>query len=58
MWILSIGFSAYCGGLWLAAVRFLIEMAQILDQEDKVAEYKEILEKGKQSYEKKLWNGK
>ncbi|XP_072050997.1 non-lysosomal glucosylceramidase-like [Amphiura filiformis] len=51
------GASAYCGGLWLAAVKFLIEMAQVLGQEDDVGDYKDILEKGKQSYEKKLWNG-
>lgn len=50
--------SAYCGGLWLAAVRCLIEMAMILGQEDDVGDYKAILEKGKASYEQKLWNGK
>lgn len=50
--------SAYCGGMWLAALRMMIEMATILKKEDDVLHYKEILDKGKVSYQTKLWNGK
>lgn len=50
--------SAYCGGMWLAALRMMIEMATILKKEDDVLHYKEILDKGKVSYQNKLWNGK
>eukprot|EP00105_Crassostrea_gigas_P009539 XP_011424529.1 PREDICTED: non-lysosomal glucosylceramidase-like isoform X1 [Crassostrea gigas] len=51
------GASAYCGGMWLAALRMMIEMATILKKEDDVLHYKEILDKGKVSYQNKLWNG-
>lgn len=50
--------SAYCGGMWLAGLRMMIEMATILKKEDDVLHYKEILDKGKVSYQNKLWNGK
>ncbi|XP_061171988.1 non-lysosomal glucosylceramidase-like [Saccostrea echinata] len=55
-WTMS-GASAYCGGMWLAALRMMIEMATILKKEDDVLHYKEILDKGKVSYQEKLWNG-
>ena len=50
--------SAYCGGMWLAALRMMIEMATILKKDDDVLHYREILDKGKVSYQTKLWNGK
>ena len=49
--------SAYCGGLWLAALRCMIEMADILGHITDSLEYSAILDKGKESFEKKLWNG-
>ncbi|KAK3097227.1 hypothetical protein FSP39_007733 [Pinctada imbricata] len=52
------GASAYCGGMWLAVLRMIIEMGDILKETDQMDKYREILEKGKKSYEKKLWNGK
>ncbi|XP_022092743.1 non-lysosomal glucosylceramidase-like [Acanthaster planci] len=53
------GASAYCGGLWLAALRCMVEMAHILGHEDTDAsEYSALLDKGRKSYEDKLWNGK
>ncbi|XP_077870346.1 non-lysosomal glucosylceramidase-like [Saccoglossus kowalevskii] len=52
------GASAYCGGLWLAAVRAMMEIAKILDEEDQFKKYSDVLIQGKSSYEKKLWNGK
>lgn len=51
-------YSAYCGGLWLGALRCMCEMAKLLDHQDALQEYQAILEKGKASYDKKLWNGK
>lgn len=52
------GVSAYCGGLYLAALRCMCEMAQLMGDTKAKAEYAEILARGKDSYEKKLWNGK
>jgi non-lysosomal glucosylceramidase len=43
--------------MWLAALRMMIEMATILKKEDDVLHYREILDKGKVSYQTKLWNG-
>lgn len=49
--------SAYCGGMWLAALRMMVEMARELDMQDDVTTYQGMLDKGKDSFEKKLWNG-
>lgn len=54
-WVMD-GPSAYCGGLWLAALHCMCEMANIIDQSDDSKKYNEILEKGKKSFEEKLWN--
>ncbi|XP_055381934.1 non-lysosomal glucosylceramidase isoform X2 [Condylostylus longicornis] len=51
------GPSSYCAGLWLAALQCISAMATILDQPNDCIKYQEILEKGKRSYEEKLWNG-
>lgn len=51
-------YSAYCGGMWLAALRLTVEMANILEDSENQKKYSEILEKGKAAFEKKLWNGK
>lgn len=51
------GASAYCGGMWLAALRLTVEMANILEDSESQKKYSEILEKGKAAFEKKLWNG-
>ena len=50
-------FSAYCGGLQVAALRSCIEMAQIMNDKDLVKEYDEWLQVAKKSYSEKLWNG-
>ncbi|ESP03323.1 hypothetical protein LOTGIDRAFT_237752 [Lottia gigantea] len=52
------GASAYCGGLWLAALRVLCEMGFILGKTDDVDRYAAILKRGAESYQDKLWNGK
>ncbi|XP_047139397.1 non-lysosomal glucosylceramidase isoform X1 [Hydra vulgaris] len=55
-WVVT-GPSAYTGGLWLSALRCIIEIAHILGLSQSISKYKSILERGKKSYEKKLWNG-
>lgn len=49
-------YSAYCGGLWLASLYCMSVMANVLDFPDECIKYTEILEKGKASFEDKLWN--
>ncbi|MBD3405264.1 MAG: glucosylceramidase [Candidatus Lokiarchaeota archaeon] len=51
------GVSAYCGGLYLASVKCMIEMAIILGDEKIVTKYQKILKNGLSVYEEKLWNG-
>lgn len=54
-WVMD-GPSAYCAGLWLAALQCITTMANLLDRPEDSAKYTEILEKGKQALEEKLWN--
>ena len=49
--------SAYCGGLWLAALRVMSEIAMILGCPGDSKKYNNILQRGKKAYERKLWNG-
>ena len=51
------GESAYCGGLYLAALRASEEMAKLMNQPDAAREYRALFERGQQSFIKKLWNG-
>ena len=51
-------FSAYCGGLWLAALRTMSEIAKILGYPEDIRKYSNILQRGRRAYERKLWNGK
>lgn len=55
-WTMS-GVSAYCGGLWLAALRTTIEMAVILDDPGTKDKFAAVLAKAKPVFNKKLWNG-
>ena len=50
--------SAYCGSLWLCALRMFVESAKILGHTEDHDKYNEVLNKAKESYEIKLWNGK
>jgi non-lysosomal glucosylceramidase len=52
------GVSAYCGGLWLAAVRATEEVANTLGDEKTATEYHQLFLKAQKSYIDKLWNGK
>jgi len=48
-------FSAYCGSLWLASLHAMIEMAGAMNEPSE--SYRALLEKGKVSFDEKLWNG-
>lgn len=56
-WVME-GPSSYCSGLWLAALHCMSVMANLLDQPKDCIKYKTVLEKGKLSFEEKLWTGK
>ncbi len=60
------GISAYCGGLWLAALESAIAIGEILEDavpqitpnpQAKIALYHSWLEQAKPTYQEKLWNG-
>jgi non-lysosomal glucosylceramidase len=51
------GDSAYTGGLWIAALEAAIHMGRLLGDEEKVSLYTEWLEKSKQAFKERLWNG-
>lgn len=51
------GPSAYCGGLWLASLRVMQEIAQVLGVPNEALKYVNILKRGKRAYNKLLWNG-
>ncbi|MCU0548945.1 MAG: GH116 family glycosyl hydrolase [Leptolyngbya sp. Prado105] len=49
------GVSAYCGGLWIAALESAIAMGEILDRP--VELYQDWLAQARPVYQEKLWNG-
>ncbi|TKR93153.1 hypothetical protein L596_007658 [Steinernema carpocapsae] len=51
------GVSAYCGSLWLAALRVTVEMARDIGETKVAKKYNETLEKAKEVYVSRLWNG-
>ncbi|XP_015746409.1 non-lysosomal glucosylceramidase isoform X2 [Python bivittatus] len=56
-WVAT-GASAYCGGLWLAAVCMMCRMAEVLRDGEALERYSAILAKGAAAFERLLWNGK
>ncbi|XP_015271182.1 PREDICTED: LOW QUALITY PROTEIN: non-lysosomal glucosylceramidase, partial [Gekko japonicus] len=56
-WVVT-GASAYCGGLWLAAVCVMCQMAEVLGAGEVRQKYSAILTKGTEAFERLLWNGK
>ena len=52
------GQMAYCGGLWLAAVRSAEEIAKKLGDAQAAEEYHALFERSQKTYISKLWNGK
>lgn len=49
--------SAYCGGLWLAALYCTVQIAKILQQRDIAEKFSTVLTKAKESFNAILWNG-
>jgi non-lysosomal glucosylceramidase len=56
VWIVH-GESAYCGGLWLAALRAAEEIAHVLGDTAAATKYHDMFAKGQATYMQKLWNG-
>ncbi|XP_060523474.1 non-lysosomal glucosylceramidase [Cylas formicarius] len=56
-WVMS-GASAYCGGLWLAALYAMVRMSEAVGKTRDTEKYSKILNRAKKSFEKKLWNGR
>ncbi|XP_045879389.1 non-lysosomal glucosylceramidase isoform X2 [Meles meles] len=56
-WITT-GPSAYCGGLWLAAVAVVVQMAVLCGAKDVQDKFSSILRRGQEAYERLLWNGR
>jgi non-lysosomal glucosylceramidase len=52
------GESAYCGSLYLAALRATAEMARALNDSATAASYDALFKKAQAAYIKNLWNGK
>jgi non-lysosomal glucosylceramidase len=55
-WVVR-GVSAYCGGLWLAALRASEETGRALDEPRAADEYHNLFQKAQKTYIDKLWNG-
>lgn len=43
--------------MWLAALRMQIEMAAVLGLQEDRDRYADVLNRGKEAFNKKLWNG-
>jgi non-lysosomal glucosylceramidase len=56
-WVVH-GVSAYCGSLWLAALRAGEETARTLGDNDAAAQYHDLFLKAQKTYIGKLWSGK
>jgi non-lysosomal glucosylceramidase len=56
VWIVR-GESAYCGGLWLAALRAAEEIARVLNDSTAQGKYHDLFARSQASYIRKLWNG-
>lgn len=56
-WVVR-GVSAYCGGLWLGALRAAEEMARAVEDTAAVSEYHQLFLKAQKNYIDQLWNGK
>jgi non-lysosomal glucosylceramidase len=55
-WVVR-GVSAYCGGLWLAALRASEETGRALGEQRAAEEYHSLFQKAQKTYIDKLWNG-
>jgi len=55
-WVVN-GISAYCGNLWLAALRAAEETGRTLGDNAAAAQYHQMFAKAQKTYIDKLWNG-
>ncbi|GBP80065.1 Non-lysosomal glucosylceramidase [Eumeta japonica] len=55
-WVMS-GPSAYCGGLWVAAVATMRYLARQLSRSEDELEFDQLLERAKATFHEKLWAG-
>ena len=55
-WVVR-GVSAYCGNLWLGALRASEEIAKVLNDEAAALRYHALFLKAQKTYTDKLWNG-
>jgi len=55
-WVVR-GVSAYCGGLWLAALRASEETGRALGDQHAADEYHALFQKAQKTYIDRLWNG-
>ncbi len=51
------GVSAYCGGLWIAALEAAIAIAKVLDKSHEIDRFNEWLAQSRSVYQETLWNG-
>lgn len=51
------GVSAYCGGLWLAALQAAAAMADLVEDSDAARHFRDKFGQAREVYERKLWNG-
>jgi non-lysosomal glucosylceramidase len=56
VWLVG-GPSAYSGGLWLAALSAAAAIADQVGAAERAESYRELLDRGRQSYEELLWTG-
>ncbi|XP_049629217.1 non-lysosomal glucosylceramidase [Suncus etruscus] len=56
-WVAT-GPSAYCGGLWLASVAVMVQMATLCGAQDIKNKFSSILSRGQEAFERLLWNGR
>lgn len=50
-------YSVYTSCLWLGALYSFVEMAKVLEKREDVERYDAFLQKAKQSFERRFWNG-
>uniref|UniRef100_A0A5S6QEU9 Non-lysosomal glucosylceramidase n=1 Tax=Trichuris muris TaxID=70415 RepID=A0A5S6QEU9_TRIMR len=51
------GASAYCGSLWIAALRVAKVVCELLDYKELVCYYQDLLNRSTESFDRKLWQG-
>jgi non-lysosomal glucosylceramidase len=52
------GPSAYSGALWLAALRAACRLGEIVGDDENVARFRQLHDRGSAAFEAKLWNGR